>query len=88
MKQAGLEILFDFQRFWRNAHLESLAEETVKRYCPELPDRKMSYGEASKEGMSASELADDELAFVSAAGEPEMMESAINLLREEDGSDG
>lgn len=67
MKQAGLEALFDFQRFWKNPHLEALAEETVKRYC--------------------LELSDEELAYVSAAGEAVVMDPSANLFREEDGSD-
>ena len=68
MKQAGLEVLFDFQRFWKNARLEALAEETMKRYC--------------------LELSDEELAYVSAAGEPEVRDSAPNLFWGEDDSDG
>ncbi len=68
LAQAGLEALFDFQRFWKNPHLEALAEETVDRYC--------------------LELSDEELTFVSAAGEPEAMSFAGNLFREGDGRDG
>lgn len=68
MKQAGLEALFDFQRFWKNARLEELAEETMKRYC--------------------LELSDEELAYVSAAGEPEVTDPAPNMFRGEDGGDG
>ena len=47
MKQAGLEVLFDFQRFWKNARLEALAEETMKRYCLELSDEELAYVSAA-----------------------------------------